>query len=177
MGSDVGQDPQILSLWEYHWYPCPPQSGESPAAGEPPKTGTGRDARGLPSLPWAGLNPSAGPRSLEQMAEMPEDTTPLELKVMGRGYRDAASALGAPTGPPLLYSEAARGKSVAFPDGFHMSPQVSTPQGRADCRGVQSPCFPQKQSPPTPRVKGLAQTSSSLGETPKPSQHRLDWEG
>lgn len=24
MGSDVGQGPQILPLWEQHWYPCPP---------------------------------------------------------------------------------------------------------------------------------------------------------
>lgn len=53
MGSDVGQGPQILPLWEHHWYPCPPWEWGVTCSGELPKTGMGRDARGLSSLPWA----------------------------------------------------------------------------------------------------------------------------
>lgn len=124
--------------------PAPPGSGESPAAGELPKTGMGRDARGLSSLPWAGLNPSAGPGSLEQMAEIPEDTAPLEP--MGRGDGDAASAMGAPTGSPLLYRGPAHGKRLSpsqMAATCHPSTQCHLPRAEQPAEGTEF-MFPPK---------------------------------
>lgn len=136
----------------------------------------GKDVRGLSSLPWAGLNPSAGPRSLEQMAEIPEDTAPSELEGMGVQPQPR----GAPTGPPLLYSEAARGKRLSpsqMAATCHPSTQDQLPKAEQAAEGCRAHASPKRNSPHTKRLQSLAQTSSSLGETPKPSQHRLAWEG
>lgn len=170
MGSDVGQGPQILPLWQHHWYPCSPGSGESPAAGKPPRTGMGRDAQGLSSLPWAGLNPSADPRSLEQMVEIPEDTAPLEPEVMGRGDGDAASAGGLPRGPLCCTVEQPMARGCHLPRASRWLPHVS-PQRP----GSPPPCFPQKQFLPHQEGAGFSPDQQQLWRNPKPfpAQARL----
>lgn len=170
MGSNVGQGPQILPLWQHHWYPRSPGSGESPAAGEPPRTGMGRDAQGLSSLPWAGLNPSADPRSLEQMVEIAEDTAPLEPEAMGRGDGDAASARGLPRGPLCCTVEQPMARGCHLPRASQWLPHVS-PQRP----GSPPPCFPQKQFLPHQEGAGFSLDQQQLWRNPKPfpAQARL----
>lgn len=108
------------------------------------------------------------------MAEIPEDTAPLEQ--MGREDGDAASATGAPTGPPLLYREAAHSKRVSpsqMAATCHPSTQGHLPRAEQPAEGGQVHVSPKSNSPHTKRVQVLAQTSSSFEEIPNPSQHRL----
>lgn len=143
--------PQILPLWKHHWYHCPPGCGESPAAGEPPKTGMGRDGRGLSSLPWAGLRPSAGPRSLELMVEIPEDTAPLEPEVMAEGM-GTHRARGLPQGPLCCTVKQPMATGSHLPRCCHVTPapSITSPRQAVLQRGGES-TLPPKAIPPTPR--------------------------
>lgn len=144
-------------------YLCPPGCGESPAAGEPPKTGMGRDGRGLSSLSWV--------KSLSRPQWLTSQRTQhSEPEVMGRGDGDV-SATGAPTGASLLYSEAARGKRLSpsqMAAMCHPSTLYHLPKAGCSAEGCRGQASPRSNSSHTKRVQGLAQASSSFGETPNP---------
>lgn len=86
--------------------------------------------------------------------------------------------MGAPMGPPLLYSEAACAKRLSpaqMAATCHPSTQYQLPKAEEPAEGCRVHAFPKSNSPPHPtkRVLSSAQTSSNLGETPNSSQARL----
>lgn len=104
------------------------------------------------------------------MAEIPEDTAPLEL--MGRGDWGCSLSHGAPAGAPLLYRGAAHGKRLSpspMAATCHPSSQCHLPRAEQPAEGGQVHVSPKSNSSHTKRVQVLAQTSSSFEEIPNPS--------